>query len=222
MNMNDAKGIERDPQIAKALRTKAEKLAEEAALINDMKYEASRKKRAEALRRELGKVDIICGAIERNTGKICSKSPVEGAKRCLQHGGASTGAVTEEGKARSLANLNPRANFVSGLYGRFVMTSEEALFYETMMNHYIEVADLDPANILLLDRAMRNFILNQRKEIALEGEQIDESNSYNDYDTKFMRYMQALGLDRKFNVSKEHKDNTESGGIAMLFMNNDE
>jgi hypothetical protein len=220
--MNDAKGVERDPQIAKALRTKAEKLAEEVQLINEMKYEKSRKARAEALRKELSKVEIICGAIERSTGKICSKTPVEGAKRCLQHGGASTGAVTEEGKQRSLANLNPRANFVSGLYGRFVMTSEEALFYETMMNHYIEELDLDPANILLLDRAMRNFILNQRKEIAEAGEQIDESNSYNDYDTKFMRYMQALGMDRKFNVSKDHKDNPSQGGIAMLFMNDGE
>lgn len=216
---NNKSGVERDAQQAKSLRTKAEKLAEEAALINDMKYDKSRKARAEALRKELAKVEIICGAIERATGKICSKTPVEGAKRCMQHGGASTGAVTEEGKRNSLANLNPRANFVSGLYGRFVMTSEEASFYEVMMNHYIEELDLDPANILLLDRAMRNFILNQRQEVAEEGEEVYTAEYAQDYDTKFMRYMQALGMDRKFNVSKDHKDNTNANGIAMLFMN---
>lgn len=214
--MNNEEGV------IKATRTKAEKLAEEALEINNMKYEKSRKKKAEALRRELSKVEVICGAIEKATGKICTKSPLEGAKRCLQHGGASTGAVTEEGRARSLANLNPRANFIHGLYGKFVMTSEEAVFYETLMNHYIETADLDPANIMLLDRAMRNFILNQRQEVAEEGEEVLTNEYQQDYDSKFMRYMQALGLDRKFNVSKEHKDNSNAGGIAMLFMNDDD
>lgn len=208
----------KDLQVAKAMRTQAEKLVAEVDSINDMKYEKSRKAKAEALRKELSKVDIICGAIERSTGKICSKDPVEGAKRCLQHGGASTGAVTEEGRKNSLANLNPRANFVNGLYGRFVMTSEEALFYETMMNYYIEEADLDPANILLMDRAMRNFILNQRQEQAEENEEVYTSEYQQDYDSKFMRYMQALGLDRKFNVSKQHKDNSSSGDISLLFM----
>lgn len=208
----------------KKLQTDMRKLAEE---INGMTYDKSRKKRAEELRKELMKADIICGAIERNTGKICSKDPhvrEDGSSngRCLAHGGNVSGQVTEEGKARALANLNPKARLVHGLYSRFVMSAEENDFYVTMMNHYIEELDLDPANMLLLDRALRNFILNQRKEVAEAGEIVDETNSYNDYDTKFMRYMQALGMDRKFNVSKEHKDNTQQGGIAMLFMNEPE
>lgn len=203
--------------------SKDEKLLSEVEHINGMKYEKSRKERAEKLRKELAKVEIICGAIDRSKGKICSKPPVEGAKRCAQHGGLSTGATTEEGKQRALANLNPRAGLVHGMYSNFIMTSEEQEFYVWFMNYYIEELDLDPMNILALDRALRNFILNQRKEIAEAGEIVDESNSYNDYDTKFMRYMQSLGLDRKFNVSKEHKDNTSSNvDIAMLFMNDDE
>jgi hypothetical protein len=203
---------------AKELRTKIEK---EVAEINSMKYDKSRKKRAEALRSQLKKVDVICGAIDRNTGKICTEKPYvkeDGSTngRCLAHGGNATGAVTEEGRARALANLNPRARLIHGLYSRFVMTQEELDFYIGMMNFYTEELDLDPANVLLLDRALRNFILNQRKEIAEAGEIVDESQSYNDYDTKFMRYMQALGLDRKFNVSKDHKDNADKVDIAML------
>lgn len=212
-------------EIPKMMKTKAQKEAEKlvstAQEVNGMTYETARKKKAEQLRKDLSKVDLICGAIERATGKICTKDPIEGARRCLQHGGASTGAVTPEGQAVSFANLNPRANFVSGLYGRFVMTHEEKDFYEVMMNYYIDAHDLDPANILMMDRAMRNFILNQRKEIADAGEGIDESNSYNDYDIKFMRYMQALGLDRKFVVSEDNKGNNADkvgGGIASLFM----
>jgi hypothetical protein len=210
-----------DEAKAKELRTKAEKLVSEVEEINSMKYAKSRKKRAEALRKELGKVDVICGAIDRNTGKICTEKPYireDGSTngRCGKHGGGATGAVTEEGKARALANLNPRARLIHGLYSRFVMTQEELDFYIAMMNYYTEELDLDPANTLLLDRALRNFILNQRKEIAEAGEIVDESQSYNDYDTKFMRYMQALGLDRKFNVSKDHKDNADKIDIAML------
>jgi hypothetical protein len=208
----------KDREVAKQLRTKIMKEVEE---INSMKYTKSRKKRAEALRKELKKVDVICGAIDRNTGKICTEKPYireDGTTngRCANHGGASTGAVTEEGRKRALANLNPRARLIHGLYSRFVMTQEELDFYTAMMNHYIEELDLDPANILLLDRALRNFILNQRKEVAEAGEIVDESQSYNDYDTKFMRYMQALGLDRKFNVSKDHKDNAGHVDIALL------
>jgi hypothetical protein len=206
-----------DESRAKAMRTKIEKQIEE---VNGMKYNKSRKDRAEAMRKELSKIDTICGAIQKSTGKICSKPPAEGSTngRCEQHGGKSTGQVTEEGRQRALANLNPRANLIHGMYSRFTMTVQEQEFYVGLMNWYIEELDLDPANMLLLDRALRNFILNQRKEIAEEGEMLDESQSYNDYDTKFMRYMQALGLDRKFNVSKDHKNNQQGGDITMLFM----
>lgn len=200
----------------KKLRTDAKKAVEE---INEMAYDTARKNKVtEHVKKELGKMVIICGAVRKDTGKICSNPPVEGSARCAQHGGLSTGATSEEGKQRALANLNPRASLVAGLYSRFIMTVEEEVLYVGLMNHCIEAYDLDPMNVLLLDRAIRNMILNQRKEIAEAGEIVDESNSYNDYDTKFLRYMQALGFDRKFNVSKEHKDNpTDKVDLNVLF-----
>ena len=204
----------------KIMKTQVEKLVSEAEKINSMSYPKSRRTRALELKKELSQVDLICGAISKE-GKICTTAPIEGAKRCKVHGGLSTGPTTPEGKERALANLNPRAHFIHGLYSHFTMTAEEKLLYDTMMNHYIEVADLDPANVMMLDRALRNFILNQRKERAEAEEIVDETDSYNDYDSKFMRYMQALGLDRKFNQSNTHKDNSQ-GGIAMLFMDSEE
>jgi hypothetical protein len=195
----------------------ARELAEE---VNSMKYEKSRKKKAESLRRGLKANVSICGAISKETGRICSRPPVEGATRCAAHGGCSTGARTPEGKEKALANLNPRANFVTGMYGQFVMSAEEDTFYETMMNHYIDELDLDPANILILDRALRNFILNQRKERVEAEEILNEIQFDIDYDSKFLKHMQALGLDRKFQLSVSNKENNSGGsGIAMLFMN---
>lgn len=206
-----------DEQRAKALR---EQVIKEVETVNNMKYPKSRKDRAEKMKLDLKKVDIICGAINKSTGKICTKAPSEGSTngRCDQHGGKSTGAITEEGKKIALSKLDPRANLIHGMYSRFTMTLQESDLYVSFMNWYLEEYDLDPANMLMLDRALRNFILNQRKEVAEEGELLDESQSYNDYDTKFMRYIQALGLDRKFNVSKDHKDNKGGGDITMLFM----
>lgn len=185
--------------------------------INDMTYEKSRKEKAEFIRKQVSAMKVICGAIKAN-GRICSETPVEGKARCRDHGGLSTGAVTEEGKARALANLSTTGRMIHGLYARFSFTDEEQLFYVAMMNHYEQEYELDIANMMLLDRAIRNYILNQRKEIAKAGEIVDESNSYNDYDTKFLRYMQALGFDRKFNMSKENKENKgDNVNLNVLF-----
>lgn len=191
------------------------RLLQEIELINNMKYAKSRRKRIEAIRKQLKRITVICGAIEQTTGKVCTKKPhtrEDGSSngRCIAHGGDSNGPATAEGKARALANLHPQAKIVTGLYTHFSMTQEELDFYVHMMNHYINAYELDPINTLLLDRGVRNFILNQRKERAEAHEILEEDKAYNDYDSKFLRYMQALGLDRKFNLSKEHKDNGPS------------
>lgn len=192
------------------------KLLKRVEEINGMSYEGSKKKAVENIRKELAKVDIICGAQTRE-GKICSQKPVEGKFRCEVHGGLSTGAKTEEGKKRALANLNPRAHLIHGLYSKFVFTPEEELLYTALMNHGIEEYDLDPMNVLLLDRAVRNLILNQRKEDAQNGEAINGIQFDIDYDTKFLRYIQALGLDRKFNMSTTNKDNAQKVDLTALF-----
>lgn len=43
----------------------------------------------------------ICGAKLPN-GKFCQKKPIEGKKRCAQHGGLSTGPKTPEGKEKAM------------------------------------------------------------------------------------------------------------------------
>ena len=48
---------------------------------------------------------VICGAKRRRDGEPCQGLSVPGKLRCKWHGGASTGPKTDEGRARSLANL---------------------------------------------------------------------------------------------------------------------
>jgi hypothetical protein len=51
------------------------------------------------------KARVICGARRRRDGEPCQGMSVPGKRRCKWHGGASTGPRTDDGRARSLANL---------------------------------------------------------------------------------------------------------------------
>jgi hypothetical protein len=52
-----------------------------------------------------GKDRQRCGARVRHRAGFCRKWPVPGKTQCRLHGGLSTGALTEDGKARSLAAM---------------------------------------------------------------------------------------------------------------------
>jgi hypothetical protein len=52
-----------------------------------------------------GKDKQRCGARVRHRHGFCRNRPVPGKERCRLHGGLSTGAITEDGKARSLAAM---------------------------------------------------------------------------------------------------------------------
>ncbi len=51
------------------------------------------------------KARVVCGARRRRDGQPCQGLSVPGKFRCKWHGGASTGPKSQEGRARSLANL---------------------------------------------------------------------------------------------------------------------
>ncbi|HHQ8913287.1 TPA: HGGxSTG domain-containing protein [Bacillus cereus] len=189
-----------------------------ATEINSMQYDTARKNKVTPhIKNEFKKATIICGAVRKDTGKICPNPPVEGSARCAAHGGYSTGPVSEDGKKRALANLNPQAALVHGLNARFVFTVEEEALYTGLMNYAIEELQLDQMNIILMHRAIMNLIKNERKEVAQAGEILDESDSYQDFDSKFLKYVQALGMDRKFNISNSHKDNQQAMNMNILF-----
>jgi hypothetical protein len=58
---------------------------------------------------------VICGAKRRRDGQACQGRSVPGKRRCKWHGGASTGPRTDEGRARSLANLRQNRRRDAGM-----------------------------------------------------------------------------------------------------------
>ncbi len=57
---------------------------------------------------------VICGAKRRRDGQPCQGLSVLGKRRCKWHGGASTGPRSDEGRARSLANLRQNRSHEAG------------------------------------------------------------------------------------------------------------
>ncbi|MBO1511544.1 HGGxSTG domain-containing protein [Metabacillus bambusae] len=172
------------------------------------------------LKRGLKKEATICGAM-KNTGKICLREPFikdDGSTngRCQFHGGKSTGATTEEGRLKQMANLEPKANLIHGVYSKdfkSMLTQEEVGLYNYIVNWFCDNFEVDPINLGLLDR----YIMNQIKALRLDSiDFLRESREYNDVEMKMLRFAESLGLNKRFKDSKENKDNVEKIDIATL------
>ncbi|MED3037258.1 hypothetical protein CBR56_07710 [Bacillus thuringiensis] len=196
-------------------------------VVNEAKEKNDSKALAK-VKKQLKSITVICGAIT-GKGKICVRTPFEKEDgstngRCQLHGGNSTGQKTKEGKARSLANLSPQANLIHGVYTKDFnekLTQEEIELYTYFMNYFTEDLGVnDPINLVLCQR----FVINLLKQMRLETANFTaESKSYNDFDAKIIRFVESLGLNKKFQDSKDHKDNDKGVNLNMLFdMGNDQ
>lgn len=209
------------------MSNKRSKLAKELQELLEQTENETDKEQLNKLKSKLKKEATICGAMQGN-GKICVRAPYireDGStvNRCRVHGGKQTGQKTEEGRKRSLANLNPKARLVTGIYSKDfkdMLTQEEVDFYNKTMDWFFEEYEefTDPVNLSMLDRYILNFIKQARKD---SKNFLNESPSYNDFEVKMIRFAESLGLNRKFKESKENKDNVSQVGIAGLFMDND-
>lgn len=172
-------------------------------------------------RKEIKENELICG-FKFKSGRLCVNEPKKDEKgeiingRCEDHYQRGI-ARDPEARKRQLANLSPFARLIHGARSQKVsLTFEENKLYEEIMGYYTKELDLDMANQMLLDRAIMNYIFTMRKELADEDGVINDDKSYNDSDTKFLRFMQAVGLDRKFNESTSNSHNKQQIDLAQL------
>lgn len=205
------------------MANKRSNLEKELRVLIERAEEETDAEKLRLLKSELKKEPSICGAKE-GSGKICVRSPhikEDGSTngRCNIHGGKSTGQKTEAGRVRSMGNLNAKAALVHGIYSKDFkdqLTKEEVEFYNETVEWFLEENEIDPVNLAMLDRYIFNFIKQARKDSA---NFLDESPSYNDFETKLIRLVESLGLNGKFTKSKENKNNPGSmGDISVLFM----
>jgi hypothetical protein len=145
-----------------------------------------------------------CVAKSKSSGEQCRNWSEHGQKVCRFHGG-KTPKKTEEQKAYLKGNVH---RLTHGIYSNQLLTPEESDFYHDTMEAWTEEYGLDEANQLVLDRALKAYIKQCRKDIwemQNEGGSMDKGVMI-DNDAKFQKYIQMLGLDRKFNMTLQKEE----------------
>ncbi|MGH0485308.1 HGGxSTG domain-containing protein [Bacillus mycoides] len=162
----------------------------------------------------------ICGAIKGNN-TVCTHSPTnEKNLRCKVHGGKSTGAKTEEGKQRSMKNLDAGRKPIHGIYSAKFMdewTQEEKDFYNNTMRYYKDNYELEPLDEIQLDRLLINSIKAMRVDSVGMNYAINLKVSLADFEGKAIRLSETLGLNRKYRKSRENSDNPNTVNLNSLF-----
>ena len=135
-----------------------------------------------------------------------------------------TGPKTKEGKAKALKNLTP-GNYIHGLYlkdFRADLTQEENQWYKEMFEHYKENYELDKLDLETLDLALINLIKARRKNVNM-AYAVGEKVSMVDFEARYLRQVDELGLSRKYRLSKNNSENKTEANWSLLFdgMNNE-
>jgi CRISPR/Cas system-associated endonuclease Cas1 len=87
------------------------------------------------------------------------------------------------------------------------------------MDYFTENYEADPFNIVLVDRYAFNMIKTARLD---SSDFLRDTQQYNDPEMKLVRFIESLGLNRKFKESKENKDNASQFTLAELFMDEED
>ncbi|PGD77087.1 hypothetical protein COM46_08605 [Bacillus pseudomycoides] len=166
------------------------------------------------VKKELKALSDVCGAVT-SKGKICTKKPYvkeDGtiSDRCIFHGGKQTGQRTEEGRQRSLANLNKHAAMTHGVYSKNFLenlTEQELVLYYSIIAEHSEDEDLQtPANQILLQRfAMDTLKLLRIEQYGKYG-MMGETTAQTEISNRLIRLSESLGLNAKF--TKQNKKST--------------
>jgi hypothetical protein len=164
------------------------------------------------------KKDIsFCGALSKSN-RICTAKPWikdDGSTngKCAQHGGKSTGAKTEEGKKRSLAQLQKRSP-VHGLYTDRLwneLTPEEkdfmAWFEESVKEQYMIDNAIEETSLQMMAfEAVKHFRM-------INTQPFKETKTGMQMVQKFLRFIEVQGW-RKRDLDEEQK----SGVKADVFL----
>lgn len=211
--------------MSKVGRPKKNRLPQELQRKIEALEGETNEKKIKELKKFMKKEAEICGALQSN-GAVCVKKPWvrEGGStngRCVTHGGSKELSKDPERRERQLANLNPKARLVHGMYSQEFkekLTKEEVNFYNEMVDWFTESypEDIDPINMSLLHRYGMNTIKTMRQEST---DFLKESRSQNSFERMMINFANELGLNKKYRDSKENKVNKQNADIALLFQN---
>lgn len=161
----------------------------------------------------------FCGFADWTSGqlRICKNPPFNPANgrangRCKQH--YMSGELQYQDRAiEKIHDAEVKAIYLS--YQDKFMTEQEKALYIAVMNWFTkEEEDYTPIDLMVLDRGLRSYINAVRKEMQADDFGVPTVRKDDiDFDTKFLRAITTLGLDRKFRISKKPKEDTKDMDI---------
>lgn len=153
-----------------------------------------------------------CTAKSKSTQFQCKNWAEPNHTKCRFHGGKTPKRREDQIEAMK---GNTYA-LTHGIYSNQLLTPEEYDFYHNIMEMWTEEYKLDTANQLILDRALRNYIKQARKDAMdfMDGG-FNDKGVILDHDSKFQKYMDMLGMSRKFTVSLK-KEEEKVADLASL------
>ncbi|WP_026591423.1 hypothetical protein [Bacillus sp. UNC437CL72CviS29] len=159
--------------------------------------------------------------MSENLGQFKS---AESKARSLANLTHRSGPTTPEGKARALENLKKNGSYggnhyVHGIYVKdFVadLTEEEKQWYRETFDHYNEKYELDKLDLETLDLALINLIKARRKNANMKYA-VNEKVSMADFESRYIRLIDELGLSRKYRLSKSNVENPSDVNLSALF-----
>lgn len=164
---------------------------------------------------DLERSPSYCGFADWTSGKmrVCKHPPFQPANgrgngRCKQH--FMSGQLQyQDTMLQKIDQAEVKAIYLS--YQDKFMTQQEKMLYISIMNWFTEQApDFTPIDLMVLDRGLRSYINAVRKEVDSPEFGVPTVRKDDiDFDTKFLRAITTLGLDRKFRESKKKGVNTE-------------
>lgn len=165
---------------------------------------------------ELEKSVSFCGFADWSTGRlrVCKNPPFIPANgrangRCKQH--FMSGELQyQDNMLQKIDEAQVKAIYLS--YQDKFMTVQEKTLYISIMNWFTDIEkDYTPIDLMVLDRGLRSYINAVRKEVDSPEFGVPTVRKDDiDFDTKFLRAITTLGLDRKFRESRKKGDNTEN------------
>lgn len=176
---------------------------------------------------DLEKSVSYCGFVDWSSGKmrVCKHSPFtpangRGNGRCKQH--FMSGQLQyQDTMLQKIEEAQVKAIYLS--YQDKFMTQQEKMLYISIMNWFTqEEPEYTPIDLMVLDRGLRSYINAVRKEIDSPEFGVPTVRKDDiDFDTKFLRAITTLGLDRKFRQSKK-KDTSGDNVTIFDIMGDDE
>lgn len=154
-----------------------------------------------------------CTAKSKQTGFQCKNWAEPNQAVCRFHGG-KTPRKTEEQKEYLKGNIH---RLTHGIYSNQLLTPEEYDFFHNVMEAWTEEYNLDTPNQLLLANALRAYIKTCRKDaVDLAEGNFNDRGVILDPESKFMKYMDMLGLTRKFNIQLKKEEQKVQDLASLL------